>query len=232
MSTSYSPRIVTDGLVMYVDFANPRSYISGSLTGSNLVNGSIGSMSIAALPLYSTDGGGSARFSVASSPSLLMERSTDPKAITVVCWFYATQSNSNGKMVGFDSNLGQYDRHLYMTQSGSVTFGIYTGGATRVATSPIAYNDSKWHHAVGTYTTSSTSMSLYIDGTMVAQHSSSTVQNYTGYWRIGGGQISGWPNVTENNFQGYLGHAMAYHRVLSPTEVLQNFNATRGRFGV
>ena len=37
MGTSYSPNIVKDGLVFYVDPANPRSYVSGSSTVFNLI---------------------------------------------------------------------------------------------------------------------------------------------------------------------------------------------------
>ena len=37
MSFSYSPKIVTDGLVFYVDAANPNSYVSGNTTVDSLV---------------------------------------------------------------------------------------------------------------------------------------------------------------------------------------------------
>ena len=37
MSFTYSPKIVTDGLVFYVDAANPNSYVSGSTTTNSLV---------------------------------------------------------------------------------------------------------------------------------------------------------------------------------------------------
>jgi hypothetical protein len=32
MAFNYSPKIVTDGLVLYLDAANPKSYVSGSTT--------------------------------------------------------------------------------------------------------------------------------------------------------------------------------------------------------
>ena len=39
MGVSYSNKsIVTGGLVFYIDPANPRSYVSGSLTSYNLIN--------------------------------------------------------------------------------------------------------------------------------------------------------------------------------------------------
>ena len=44
MSFSYSPKIVTDGLVFYVDAANPNSYVSGNTTVDSLVGMIIGSL--------------------------------------------------------------------------------------------------------------------------------------------------------------------------------------------
>ena len=232
MSTNYgNNKIVTDGLVVYVDFANPRSYVSASLTGSNLVDRTLALLSWAAAPLFSTGGLGSARFSRTSDPNLRVGSFDNPQEFTVGCWFYATQSNSNGKMIGFD-NGGQYDRHIYMDTSGSVVFGVYTGTVITISSS-VSYNDSKWHYAAATYTSQSTSMSLYIDGQFITGRGGvNAAQVYTAPWRIGGGAFGGWPTISNPTFQGYIGNATAYHRVLSSQEIQQNFDAHRGRFGV
>jgi hypothetical protein len=39
MAFNYSPKIVTDGLVLYLDAANSKSYVSGSTTWSDLSRG-------------------------------------------------------------------------------------------------------------------------------------------------------------------------------------------------
>ena len=67
---------------------------------------------------------------------------------------------------------------------------------------------------------------------VVARGGVALAQIYTAPWRIGGGAVSGYPNITNGTFQGYIGNASVYHRALSPQEVLQNFNAQRSRFGV
>ena len=36
MSFNYSPKIITDGLVLYLDAANIRSYVSGSTTWNDI----------------------------------------------------------------------------------------------------------------------------------------------------------------------------------------------------
>lgn len=231
MSVSGGPDMVQDGLVVYVDFANPRSYISGSRSGSNLANGSVESLSAFGTPLFSTGGLGSARFSTTSDPNFPIGSFTNPQAFTIGCWFYATQSNSSGKMIGLDAG-GQYDRALAMNTSGSVIFLVYPGTIVTISSS-LAYNDSKWHYAAATYTSQSTSMSLYVDGQLVASRGGvNNAQVFTGPWIIGGGSVGGYPNVSNGTFQGYLGNATAYHKVLSSQEIQQNFDAQRSRFGV
>jgi len=39
MAFSYSPKIVTDGLVLYLDAANPYSYVSGSTSWNDISRG-------------------------------------------------------------------------------------------------------------------------------------------------------------------------------------------------
>ena len=39
MAFSFSPKIVTDGLVLYLDAANPKSYVSGSTTWRDISRG-------------------------------------------------------------------------------------------------------------------------------------------------------------------------------------------------
>jgi len=39
MAFNYSPKVATDGLVLYLDAANPKSYVSGSTTWGDLSRG-------------------------------------------------------------------------------------------------------------------------------------------------------------------------------------------------
>ena len=54
MATKYSPQVVTNGLVLCLDAANPRSYVSGSTNWFNLANTSI-SGSLTNGPTYSSN---------------------------------------------------------------------------------------------------------------------------------------------------------------------------------
>ena len=75
-----------------------------------------------------------------------------PDTFSVEAWFKTT-TTTGGKIVGFGNSTAgtsnNYDRHIYMSNSGQLTFGVYTGG-TRTITTSTAYNDGQWHHVVGT----------------------------------------------------------------------------------
>ena len=108
-----------------------------------------------------------------------------------------TGTNRGGKIVGFggssSGDSGSYDRHVYMDNAGHIIFGVYPGGVRTVSSGTKTYNDSQWHHIVASQ--GSAGMVLYVDGQKVASDASTTTaQAYPGYWRIGGDNLSGWPN--------------------------------------
>ena len=94
-----------------------------------------------------------------------------PQNFSISVWFKT--SSAGGVLVGYSASktgLGtQYDRHIYMDNSGYLYFGIYTTstGVANVITSTSTYADGVWHHAVGTCSTTSGSC-LYVDGALVA----------------------------------------------------------------
>ena len=84
-----------------------------------------------------------------------------PQVFSAEAWF-RTGSTRGGKILGFGSSQTgsstNYDRHIYLSNTGSVTFGVYTSG-TRTITSSPGYNNNQWHHVVATL--DSSGMSLY-----------------------------------------------------------------------
>jgi PKD repeat protein len=140
-------------------------------------------------------------------------------------WFKTT-STSGGKIVGFGGSAsgdsGSYDRHVYLQNNGQVTFGVYPGGV-RTVTSPKSYNDGSWHHVVATL--GSTGMVLYLDGAKVgARTDVTTAQGYTGYWRIGGDNLNGWPNQPSSFYlKGDIDDVAIYGKALTATEVRSHY---------
>jgi hypothetical protein len=153
-----------------------------------------------------------------------------PQTFTAQLWF-ATTTTRGGKLVGFGNGAdgaasGQYDRHIYMRNNGTLTFGVYNGGYF-TATSSKAYNDGAWHLATATFSPG-TGMRLYVDGAQVAQSTGTpAAEDYIGYWRVGYDSLNAsWPGApTSPYFAGSVAHVSIYQVVLPAAEVARQFEA-------
>ncbi len=120
-----------------------------------------------------------------------------PTQLTEIVWFRTT-STAGGKLLGFESPRtgvtagnagGAYDRHLYLDAAGQVWFGI--GTSTKVGIrSQSGLNDGAWHMAAATL--GPAGMALYVDGVQVATSTATAAGSYSGWWRAGCGNLSGW----------------------------------------
>ena len=95
-----------------------------------------------------------------------------PSAFSEELWFKTTSSSGGALMRFGDSPTGadgDTDRVLYMTNSGRLVLGTWTG-VQNVVTSPRSYNDGGWHFVVATQ--GPDGLHLYADGLQVASSSS------------------------------------------------------------
>jgi len=155
------------------------------------------------------------------------DRIQGPQVFTVETWFRTT-TTTGGKLVGFgNAQTGrstQYDRHLYMADSGALLFGVYSGSYHTVA-SPAGYADGRWHLA--TATLDGSGMKLYVDGSPVASDPWTDAEKFLGYWRVGGDTINGaWSQYpTSGWFRGDLDDTTVHDRAVTAAEVADRFSA-------
>lgn len=153
---------------------------------------------------------------------------TAPNTFSTQMWF-KTDSTQGGKLIGFaNSKTGQstsYDRHVWMDNSGRLNFGTWLGWAATV-TSSASYNDNEWHQV--TATLGDDGMKLYVDGLRVAERSDvNSGQDYSGVWRIGNDNMSGWPNQPgRSDFVGSIDEVAIYESQISAATVLSLFQAS------
>ena len=180
-------------------------------------------------PVWSTDTPYGTGCSIEFGPSTYMYTATlidNPQVFTISIWF-KTSVASGARLMGFAS-LGawSYDRQLHMGTNGLVYFGWYDSGNVRYVASRGALNDGQWHLAVATF--SNGTGSLYIDGALQGTLSAGLAENYSGYWRVGYGPMSGWPGGADGSFLGLLDDARLYTSAISAAEAQKLYAAGPG----
>ena len=149
---------------------------------------------------------------------------TNPRTFSLELWF-KTATTAGGKLIGFGSSRtgtsAHYDRHIYMTNNGRLAFGTWNGSAT-VITTTATYNNGLYHHVVATL--SSAGMKLYVDGALVGSNPNTLAETYNGFWRVGGDNLSHWPNQPTNSyFKGTVDEVAVYTTALSASQVSDHF---------
>ncbi|KAA9084082.1 DNRLRE domain-containing protein [Microbacterium radiodurans] len=236
-TSDYSAAVRADG---------PQSLWSGAALGSWVQDSAAQQSRTDAVPAALMDGattsadsavpsgGGSLQFDGANDYAITDQLRAGPSTYTVETWINTT-TTAGGKIVGFGngrprtgsgvSNLsGNYDRHVYMRNDGRVTFGVWVGHAATL-TSPQALNDGQWHHIVATQGPSG--MTLSIDGLRVGTNGTSNAQGYYGVWRVGGDNLSGWPDRPASDFfAGLIDETAIYSSALPATRIADHYLAS------
>jgi|APGre2960657404_1045060.scaffolds.fasta_scaffold57491_1 hypothetical protein len=228
MAFNYSPKIVTDGLILYLDAANPRSYTSGSTSWVDLSRGGNNGTLVNG-PTFSSAHGGSIVFDgtndyVDLGGSLNLKPTT---SITVSTWIRFNAMVANVRALSDWHQNGATDRWIfYITDSNTIQWYLLTNSfASAVPFSPVLLNT--WYNFTGVY--DGISQIFYVNGVFhnsTSKTGTMNTSNTSQPVRLGG-QVSagGYHN-------GNISTTLIYNRALTATEVLQNYNATKTRFGL
>jgi hypothetical protein len=164
--------------------------------------------------------------SATPAPAVDKTVTTAPTTVSEEAWFNTT-SKAGGQILGFSDSAGlsnaiKYDRAVYMTPDGKVSFGSWYHATVAVTTTK-ALNDGQWHHVVGVMT--STGISLYVDGALVGTKAAaaSNASVYNGYWHVGGGQS--WYKGSFV-FNGSIDEAAVYSTALTAAQVKAHYTAS------
>ncbi|MDX2377461.1 PKD domain-containing protein, partial [Microbacterium sp. LRZ72] len=223
----YADTVLDDGATLYY----PLGEIHDDWAGDNPQVRGDGVTDVTPGAVEGSTGAGATEFSGTSAGRITAgDRVSPGEEFSVELWF-KTDTTRGGKLIGYGNSRtgtsGSHDRHVYMQNSGRLTFGVYPG-STKTISSPASYNDDEWHHVVATQ--GEAGMSLYVDGELVAGDASvTTAQSYTGYWRIGGDNTSGWPSSpTSSYFAGEIDEVAVYASALTAGQVSAHTAAGEG----
>jgi len=216
MSFHYSPRIATDGLALYLDAANSRSFSSGAPFWKDMTSANhLGTYSGTS---FSASNGGCIAFNgVGDYVNLGSAPDLDIFTFTVIAW---AKSNtfSDYQNIVFKGTYGLAQYGLHLNASGD--WAVQPNEGVGFIGDPVQLNT--WNCFAGTY--DGAQVRGYRNGVLKAQYSIS--QGHFGTSTTIGADI---PN--NRYFNGSIANVKIYSRPLSDKEILQDFNALKGRFG-
>ena len=227
------PPAVTDNLVLYYDPDDPASYPGSGTTINSLVSPNLtGTMTnITYTDPYFTHNGTSSTVSVADNA--LLEPSTGD--FTLEAWvYYSVLAGSTRTFISKTNNNGGAADWSYGLRTNGTTGATYMevgNGTTSITTPTYTVTTGTWYQIVGIWTNvASNSLALYVNGASQGSnsHSFASVKNSTNPLYLGsynGGEVSQW-------FNGRMGIVRYYSAALTGEQVLQNYNANRGIYGI
>jgi hypothetical protein len=218
MSYNNGPKIVSDGLVLCLDAGNNKSYPSSGTSWNDLSgNGNAGTLVNG--PTFSSENGGSIVFDGTNDyvnlPYLLLSASQD---FTINIWIKA---NSHGAGTIFCNYLAGNLQLIY----GTSIIGMWLNNnstyldspATEFTTNPVFFTAQR----IGGNETR-----VYLNAILKKTGASTSTIGSVSNFRMGtntnGGEV----------YNGKIAQASIYNKALSASEVLQNYNATKGRFAL
>jgi hypothetical protein len=218
MALEHHPRIVTNGLVMYVDAANTRSYSGTGFTANGLVGG-IGGTLVNGVGFGTTDNGyfifdGTNDYINFGNSSTLQQSTGSLSA-----WTKASSPGSGYR--GIIAKQGAYG--LFYTDSVLVA---YDWAADTPRSTGINIADNTWKNVVLTYQSGvSNGTRIYINGVSVLT-ATITIQSQVA-------NLFGGAEANANQFAScQISSFKMHNRVLTAQEILQNYNSIKKRYGL
>jgi hypothetical protein len=231
MPNNYGPRIVTDGLVLCLDAANPKSYPGSGTVWTDLSrNGNNGTLTNG--PIFSSANGGGIFFDAANDYVAVPNSSSlNPTGAISLCAFVNLSGHSSnyGPIIFKQNNYaGSYEQYSMGIGVGG-SLGLTITGVDRSqknVSSGLDYRNT-FTYVVAVASTITDDLKLYINGNLVASNTT-----FTSTFDISSNQvhIGAMPTVYTGFSNGRIFNTSIYNRALSITEILQNYNATKGRF--
>ena len=236
MSYHNGPKITTNGLIFCIDAADTNSYPGSGTSIYNLADtSSVGELGVAGLfqPTYISTTNN--KYFVFNGTNTLIRipnsTSLDVNSVSVEVWIKTNNANQNG----FWFEKGTVNTQYSLFQEGTNIqwrhniSGVGMTNLTTSSTTTAGLNATDWFQITGTYV--SGSRKLYVNG--VLKNSDTRTGNIS--VNAGGmsiGAYGGYNGGRSYYYNGNLAIVRVYSKSLEDYEVLNNFKATKSRFGL
>ena len=231
MTYQTGPRIVTNGLVFCVDAADANSYAGSGTTWNDLSgNGNNGTLTNG--PTFNSANRGSIVFDGANDyVKIPYSSALIPSNITVSAWINRKQAAYYAQVIrvpidniSWNPPYSSYGVE-YIGTSDTISFALGFTDNTFSNINVTVYGNNRWFYFVGTY--DKNNVKVYIDGVLATTTAETkTLYNSTADLYLGTINTS-----AQYLLNGNIAQVSIYNRALSASEVAQNYNATKGRYG-
>lgn len=231
MSLEHGASIVTNGLVLCLDAGNTKSYPGTGTTWTDLSGlGNNGTLTNG--PTYSSANSGSLVFDGTNDNVSFGEKLNQTTSnFSMSAWVKSTSTaagNNNGiiykKYTGY-SYIAGYRLNM---PNGAFDVEIADGTSHSQLTAGSGYNNGTWWNVTATIIRGS-SLNLYANGVLIgtaAQTFTTTIDSTGTPFCLA--SLAGQYHI----YAGSMSYVSMYNRALSASEITQNFNALRGRYGI
>lgn len=258
MGITFSPKIVTENLQIHMDWSAVRCYSGSGTTFNNLVSGKTSIGYLKNNVTWSNTNGGilttngaqsGAQYNVGdridiNTSTANVDRFNGTDSFSI--FFWVNQTSSSGRIMSTGSagsGTGNSDQCIWQMWVDTGQFYWWNsggGGTNNITASGTWHTPGTWQYIGFTYSANESSNNIVRcytnDSLMFSASVSTSTHSYINrasesslQWTLGGGYWSSCYNI---NSSCKFGTFSVYNKVLSLTEITQNYNATRARFGV
>jgi len=229
---------IRDGLVMFLDAGNINSYPATGITWTDLV-GQDNNGTLTNGPTYSSANGGSIVFDgVNDQVNGTIDGSIFRGDFTQSAWIYKLNANTIWQGVFTNSSPSTNYTYLMTFGNGSADAPYNSVGVNQVGVAAsgvfldIGTHIDKWLNITITKTGNTLKIYCYKDGVLLQNTGTitwnggnfNTTNNYLLARHWAGGNVI--------PLQGNISQVLLYNRVLTESEIQQNYNNTKARFGL
>jgi hypothetical protein len=202
------------------DTVYPSTFVNGTRSNTQAIRDLTNNNTITANSLtYASDG----TFSFNGSTDFIStNRIGNTPAFTHEVFIRPTNVSKDQMYIGYGAITGHYVRIV-----GSRAYmSVVTTGGQQILHDPQILANNTNYHIVSSY--NGVQLKIYING--ILSSTSSVLNQALSGWGID--RIGRWLDADQRAFVGTIFNLKSYNRELSATEVQQNFNALRSRYGI
>ena len=219
---SYYGNIVKDGLVLDLDAGKRDSYI-GTGTVWNDISGFRNNSTLTNGPTFNNDKTGSIVFDGVDDYVLVPNIPIGTKTFTIDTWFKMNGNQTTNASI-FSVNATASVNNLQISFISSNQLLFFYSGASASINLNTTFSNNTWYNVIITKDTNN-DMRTYVNGSQTNTVNYNANYSFTEQIRVGINRAS------DAYFKGNLSISRLYtNKFLSDTEVLQNYNATKGRY--